>query len=435
MKARGEDMSLKPQNYKPRLIDKTILDHLEIFGAVCIEGPKWCGKTWTSLNHANSVVYIGDSEGNFQNRTLAMIDPKAVLKGDTPRLVDEWQEVPSLWDAVRFEVDKSGNSGQYILTGSSTPKTKGVLHSGTGRIDKIRMRTMSLFESGDSSGEVSLLDLFSNKISALQSRPVTLEQLIEFVVRGGWPKSIGLPISQSIKIPQSYVESVIDDDLEKLDGIKRDKKKIRALLKSLARNESTLATNRTLRNDVSEFENEIIHEQLIPTYIEAFERMFLIENQMPFSPNYRSKERVAKSPKRHFVDPSLAVAILGLSPKKLYNDLEFFGFLFESLVIRDLRIYADLYGGEVFHYKHFDTNHELDAVVELKDGRWIAVEIKLGANQIDKAAKNLININEYFIKDEKSSKPTALVVICGIINVSYQREDGVIVVPFTALKP
>ena len=428
-------MSLKPQNYKPRLIDKTILDHLEIFGAVCIEGPKWCGKTWTSLNHANSVVYIGDSEGNFQNRTLAMIDPKAVLKGDTPRLVDEWQEVPSLWDAVRFEVDKSGNSGQYILTGSSTPKTKGVLHSGTGRIDKIRMRTMSLFESGDSSGEVSLLDLFSNKISALQSRPVTLEQLIEFVVRGGWPKSIGLPISQSIKIPQSYVESVIDDDLEKLDGIKRDKKKIRALLKSLARNESTLATNRTLRNDVSEFENEIIHEQLIPTYIEAFERMFLIENQMPFSPNYRSKERVAKSPKRHFVDPSLAVAILGLSPKKLYNDLEFFGFLFESLVIRDLRIYADLYGGEVFHYKHFDTNHELDAVVELKDGRWIAVEIKLGANQIDKAAKNLININEYFIKDEKSSKPTALVVICGIINVSYQREDGVIVVPFTALKP
>ncbi len=428
-------MSLKPLGYRPRLIDQTIIEHLDIFGAVCIEGPKWCGKTWTSLNHANSVSYIGDSESNFQNRTLAMIDPKAVLKGDAPRLIDEWQEVPSLWDAVRFEVDQSNLRGQFILTGSSTPKMKGVLHSGTGRIDKIRMRTMSLFESGDSSGEVSLIDLFSNKVAATQTRPTTLEQLIEYVVRGGWPKSMGLSISQSIKIPQSYIESIINDDLEKLDGIKRDKAKVRALLKSLARNESTLASHRTLRNDILEFDHETIHEQIIPSYIDMFERLFLIENQMSFHPNVRSKARIAKSPKRHFVDPSLAVAALKLSPTMLYNDLNLFGFLFESLVVRDLKIYAGLYGGEVFHYKHYDTNHELDAVVELKDGRWIAIEIKLGANQIDQAAKNLLDMNQYFTEDESSTKPTALVVICGITSVSYQREDGVIVVPFTALRP
>ena len=228
-------MSLKPEKYKIRLIDETISSNLQIFGAVCIEGPKWCGKTWTSLNHAQSAIFIGDPERNFQNRTLARLEPKAVLKGEHPRLIDEWQEVPSLWDAVRFEVDKTAIRGQFILTGSSTPKTKGILHSGTGRIDKIRMRTMSLYESNDSSGEVSLMDLFSNSITVKQTKHTSLEKLIEFVVRGGWPMSMGLPENQYIKIPQSYIESIISDDLEKLDGIRRDKNKVRALLKSLAR--------------------------------------------------------------------------------------------------------------------------------------------------------------------------------------------------------
>ena len=426
-------MLLKPEKYKRRLIDKVLSENLAIFGAVCVEGPKWCGKTWTSLNHSKSVVYIGDPQTNFQNRTLAMLDPKSVLDGEYPRLIDEWQEVPQLWDAVRFEVDRSAIRGQFILTGSSTPKTKGVLHSGTGRIDKIKMRTMSLYESDDSSGEVSIMDLFDNHIKTKKVSHMDLKNLIELVVRGGWPMSIGLTKEQYIKIPQSYIESIIDNDLEKLDGVKREKNKIRALLKSLARNESTLATNNVLKNDILEFENQTISENIIPTYLDMFERIFLIENQPAFDPNYRSRNRVAKSPKRHFIDPSLAVAILGLSPTMLYNDLAFFGFLFEALVIRDLRIYAEIHGGKVFHYKHFDTNQELDAVVELQDGRWIAVEVKLGANQIDEAAKNLLDINEYF-KKNSITKPSALVVICGLTDFIYQREDGVIVVPLTALK-
>ncbi|MGI6710438.1 MAG: ATP-binding protein [Bacilli bacterium] len=428
-------MILKPKKYRKRIIDKKISENLKIFGALCIEGPKWCGKTWTALNHANSVIYIGNPERNFQNRTLASLDPLSVLKGEYPRLIDEWQEVPSLWDAVRFEVDKNAIRGQFILTGSSTPQHKGILHSGTGRIDKIKMRTMSLYESSDSSGDVSLIELFDNKVKTQQTKKVSLEELIEFVVRGGWPMSLGLSEEQYTKIPQSYIESIITDDLEKLDGIKREQKKIRALFKSLARNESTLASNKVLKNDILEFEKESISEDIIPVYLDLLDRMFLIENQPSFNPNYRSKDRVAKSPKRHFIDPSLAVAALGLSSKMLYNDLEFFGLLFESLVIRDLRIYADAHSGKVYHYKHFDTNHEIDAIVELQDGRWIAIEIKLGANQIDEAAKKLLKINESLKKDPKASRPCALVIICGLLDVTYKREDGVIVIPLTSLKP
>ena len=428
-------MTLTPKNYKSRLIDKKIEECIKIFGAVCIEGPKWCGKTWTSLNQAKSVFYVGDPNMNFQNRTLASIDPKSILMGEAPRLIDEWQEVKPIWDAVRFEVDKTVERGQFILTGSSTPQTKGILHSGTGRIHKIKMRTMSLSESGDSSNEVSLIELFSDNITAQQTKPTSLEALLEFVVRGGWPMSIGLSKHQYLEIPRSYLNSILSDDIDKVDGVKRDKVKVRALLRSLARNVSTIASYKTLKEDIKEFDNELINEQLIPEYIDLFERMFIIENQRSFNPNYRSKDRVAKSPKRHFIDPSLAVAALSLTPSMLINDLNLFGFLFESLVIRDLKIYTDLYDGEVYHYKHFDTNNELDAVIELKDGRWIAIEIKLGANQIDKAAKSLLEVKKHLELDGKSSRPSALVVICGMTNVSYKREDGVIVVPFTALKP
>ena len=428
-------MSLTPPNYKLRFIDEKIKKYINIFGAVCIEGPKWCGKTWTALNHANSVFYVGDPNLSFQNRILASIDPKAILIGQRPRLIDEWQEVGSIWDAVRFEVDKTIERGQFILTGSSTPQAKGILHSGTGRIHKIKMRTMALSESGDSSQEVSLMQLFSNDIIAQQTKPTSLDNLIELVVRGGWPMSIGLPKSEYIEIPRSYLNSIISDDLDKLDGIKRNKMKIRALIKSLARNVSTVVSYKTLKEDIKEFDNEIINEQLIPEYIEVLERMFIIEEQRSFNPNYRSKDRVAKSPKRHFVDPSLAVAALGLTHEMLLNDLKLFGFLFESIVIRDLKTYSDLYDANVYHYKHFDTNNELDAVIELKDGRWIAIEIKLGANQIDNAAKSLLAVKNFLSYDEKASKPCALVIICGMSDAAYRREDGVIVVPFTALKP
>lgn len=428
-------MTLRKENYVNRLIDDQVIKYLKIFGAVCIEGPKWCGKTWTSLAHAKSAIFIGDPDNNYQNRRLATVSIKSVLIGDVPHLIDEWQEVPSLWDAVRQEVDFRGAKGQFLLTGSSTPNYKGILHSGVGRIHTLKMRTMSLFESFDSTGEVSLLQLFENKLAASLIKSITLEQLIDFVVRGGWPSELEQENQFYGETAKSYLDGLVKNDINRLDGVIRDANKFKALLRSLARNESTLAGNRVLLRDINKYESETLEEAALIKYLNALERLFIIEDINAFDPNYRSSKRVARTPKRHFTDPSLAVAALGLTKTMLINDLEFFGFLFESLVIRDLKIYAASIGGQVFHYKHHDTNHELDAVVELNDGRWIAVEIKLGANQIDEAAHSLLKINEYFSKSDKARKPSALVVICGLTNVYYQREDGVIVVPITALKP
>lgn len=428
-------MTLKKENYVNRLIDDQVVKYLKIFGAVCIEGPKWCGKTWTSLAHAKSAIFIGDPDNNYQNRRLATVSIKSVLIGEVPHLIDEWQEVPSLWDAVRQEVDFRGAKGQFLLTGSSTPNYKGVLHSGVGRIHTLKMRTMSLFESFDSTGEVSLLQLFENKLDASLIKSVSLEQLIDFVVRGGWPSELEQENEFYGETAKSYLDSLVKNDINRLDGVIRDTNKFKALLRSLARNESTLAGNRVLLRDINKYESETLEEAALIKYLNALERLFIIENQNAFDPNYRSSKRVATTPKRHFTDPSLAVAALGLTKTMLFNDLEYFGFLFESLVIRDLKIYADSIGAQVFHYKHHDTNHELDAVVELNDGRWLAVEIKLGASQIDEAAQSLLKMNEYFNKSDKARKPSALVVICGLTNAYYQREDGVIVVPITALKP
>lgn len=428
-------MILKPQTYRNRLIDEQVVKYLKIFGALCIEGPKWCGKTWTSLAHANSIFDVGNPNKNFQNRRLAELGPTQVLIGETPRLIDEWQDVPALWDAVRAEVDSRDKKGQFILTGSSTPAEKGVMHSGIGRIHTIQMRTLSLFESGDSNGKVSLLDLFDNKVGIELIESPSLETIIEFVIRGGWPSDLEQNREFYGETAKSYLNSLVNKDIRKLDGVKRDKNKFIALLRSLARNESTLAGRKVLINDINKYEKETIQETTLVEYLDTLERLFIIEDINAFDPNYRSSKRVARTPKRHFTDPSLAVAALGLTKTMLINDLEFFGFLFESLVIRDLKIYADTIGAQVLHYKHHDTNHELDAVVERNDGRWIAVEIKLGANQIDEAAQSLLKINEYFNKSDKFRKPSALVVICGLTNAYYQREDGVIVVPLTALKP
>lgn len=428
-------MKLKPNGYKFRIIDSQIEKYLDIFGAVCIEGPKWCGKTWTSLSHSNSVVYIGDPSGNFQNRELAKLDPSVVLQGETPRLIDEWQEVPALWDAVRSKVDQRSLKGQFLLTGSSTPNKKGIHHSGVGRIVTLMMRPMSLYESGDSTGDVSLFCLFNNKIDHVLAKETSLIQLIELVIRGGWPSSLDIERKYYGELPKSYIDVIVSNDIDKIDGVKRDKNKVYALLRSLARNESTLAGNKVLFNDINLYEKNSINEKTLAEYLSILERLFIIENQNAFDPNYRSSVRVAKTPKRHFIDPSLAVASLGLSKEKLFNDLQYFGFLFESLVIRDLKIYADSIGGKVLHYKHHDTNHELDAVVELEDGRWIAIEIKLGAHQIDTAAAKLLEINKYFQENKNSSKPSALVVICGLSNASYKRDDGVIVVAINSLRP
>lgn len=427
-------MSLRKQEYRERIIDDIVKSKLASFGAVCIEGPKWCGKTWTALNHSNSVIYIGDPQNNFQNRLLAEVDPSIVLAGLHPRLIDEWQEVPSLWDAVKFEVDKSRDKGQYILTGSSTPKSFGILHSGTGRIDRIMMRPMSLYESGDSDGSVSLKMLFNNTLKTTKIETMTLSKLAYLATRGGWPGALGMNEKQASDIARSYLKSILADDVTKIDGVKRDSKKVKALIKSLARNVATSVSNATLIKDIKEFDGDVIDPNTIASYLDILTRLFIIDNQQAYDMNYRSSTRVAKTPKRHFIDPSLAVAALEMSPSMLLKDLNLFGFIFESLVIRDLKIYAEANRGSVYHFRHHDTGDEIDAVIELDDGTWGAFEIKLGYNQVDKAAENLLKIKMNLDQTNHKKSPTVLCVICGLGEYAYKRPDGVFVIPINSLK-
>jgi len=418
--------------YKPRVIDGAVQKYLDTFGAVCIEGPKWCGKTWTSSYHSNSEFMIGDPSNNFQNRSLAELSPAIVLEGETPRLLDEWQEVPPIWDAVRYTVDQRAKKGQFILTGSSTPKRKGVLHSGAGRIGKLRMRTMSLYETGDSSGVVSLRELCNGKLTPALTGEVDLRDLANYVVRGGWPGNLDVPIENASILPQSYLDAILDDDSQRIDDKKYDVGKMRLLLRSLARNESTTATKKKLLSDIKDIDDETIDADTITTYLDVFSRLFLLDNQLPFATNIRSSVRVKQAEKRHFCDPALACALLKATPDRLIGDLETFGFLFEALVEHDLKIYAESFGANVFHYQDYN-NKEVDAIIELVDGRWCAFEIKLGANQIDKAAADLVELKNA-ITENGGIAPSVLCVICGMSNAAYVRPDGVFVVPITALK-
>lgn len=421
------------QKYMSRIIDAKIEEYLKVFGAVCVEGPKWCGKTWTSSYHSKSEIFIGDPDGNFQNRQLAELSPDLVLQGESPRLIDEWQEVPPIWDAVRHKVDQSGEKGQFILTGSATPNHKGIMHSGAGRIAKLRMRPMSLYESGDSTGEVSLENLCHGKFNSVLTGEVDLKHLTELIVRGGWPGTLHLPVEQAALLPAEYLRAVIDDDVYRIDGIKRNLSKMRLLLRSLARNESTTATNKTLKNDIKDVDDEDVDVETVKEYLNIFDRLFITDNQPPFSVGVRSSVRVKQAVKRHLADPSLACSLLNITAEGLIGDLETLGFLFEALCERDMKIYAEAFGGKLYHYQDYQ-GWEIDAVIELSDGRWCAFEIKLGANQIDAAAQNLLQIRKEIEKDPKGKPPAVLCVVCGMTNAAYERNDGVFVVPITALK-
>lgn len=426
------DKIMNKEKYIPRIVDAAVERYLATMGAVCIEGPKWCGKTWTSSYHSNSDFLVGNPDNNFQNRALAEMSPALVLEGETPRLIDEWQEVPPLWDAVRYTVDQRGKKGQFILTGSATPKRKGVLHSGAGRIGKLRMRPMSLYESGDSSGKVSLHELCDGKLTPAITGEVDLRMLARLTVRGGWPGNLDIDDADISLLPGEYLDAVIDDDVNRVDETRRDSRKVRLLLRSLARNESTTATNRTLKNDIKEIDDEDIDVETVATYLDIFNRLFLTDNQQPYSTKLRSSVRVKQAEKRHFCDPSLACALLKVTPERLIGDLATFGFLFEALCERDLKIYAESFGATLYHYQDYAGN-EIDAIIELPDGSWCGIEIKLGANKIEEAAKNLIHIRDEIDKDEGKA-PSALIVLCGLSNAAYQRPDGVYVVPLTALK-
>lgn len=421
------------KKYMPRIIDGKIEEYLKTFGAVCVEGPKWCGKTWTSSYHCKSEIYIGDPAGNFQNRQLAQMSPALVLEGEAPRLIDEWQEVPPLWDAVRHKVDQVAKKGQFILTGSATPNHKGILHSGAGRIAKLRMRPMSLYEAGDSSGQVSLEALCKGEMTPAMTGEVDLRKLIELIIRGGWPGSIGVPVEQAALLPMEYLNAVIDDDVFRIDGVRRNTIKMRLLLRSLARNESTTVSNKTLKNDIREIDEEDLDIATVREYLDIFERLFITDNQPPFSTGVRSSVRVKQSVKRHFCDPSLACALLKVTPAGLLGDLNTLGFLFEALCERDMKIYAESFGGTLYHYQDYQ-GREIDAVIEMPDGQWCAFEIKLGAHQIDDAANSLLELKKEFEADPKGKPPEILCVVCGMTHAAYQRPDGVYVVPITALK-
>lgn len=425
---------MKIENYRKRIADSKIEHYLKLFGAISIEGPKYCGKTWAGRYHSNSEILLHKTTGEQSNNVeLAKMSPAIVLEGEKPRLIDEWQEATNLWDEIRIDVDKTGLKGQYILTGSSTPNRKGIAHSGAGRYGKIHLRTMSLYESGDSTGDISLEDLCNNKFKGKATGEVDLRNLAKLIIRGGWPANLEYSAKDASEAIEEYINLIIDDDLYRVDGVNRDKHKVKLLLKSLARNESTTVSNMTLKKDINEIDNEDIDIDTLASYLNALDKLFLLDNDEPFSTNVRSSARVKQSEKRHFADPSMACALLNIKEEdKLINDLETFGFLFEAMVERDLKVYADSFNAKCYHYQDYQDK-EIDNVIELENGEWCAFEIKLGANQIEKAANELLNLKKQ-IEDENGKAPSVLCVICGLTNAAYQRPDGVYVVPITALK-
>ena len=421
------------KKYYTRIIENELDQMLGIFGAVLIEGPKWCGKTWTSAFHSNSEFLVGNPANNFSNRQLAELNPSMILQGDTPRLIDEWQEVPSIWDATRAEIDYRHKKGQIILTGSSTPKTKGIMHSGAGRIVRLRMNTMSLYESGDSSGKVSLFDICNGNLTMQMLEEVSLERLAFYIVRGGWPENISVDEDKAHLMPRSYMQTVVEEDINNLDDeIEYNRHKVELLLRSLARNETTTVSDSSLLKDIIEQDNESMSRNTIAKYLQVLSRLFIFNNQIPYSPNLRSPLRVKQAEKRHFSDPAMACALLNITPEKLLNDINTFGFLFEALVERDLAVYAQSFGGKLFHYQDY-KNNEIDAVIELENGDWCAFEIKLGAKKIDEGAENLVKVCSD-IEQNGGKPPKVKCVICGLSNAAYVRPDGVFVVPITALK-
>ena len=414
--------------YRNRLVDAVIKKYLSLFKAVCIEGPKASGKTWAAKQCAKSEIMIGDPSDSFANRRLVSLDIMAALRGEEPHLIDEWQEVPSIWDAVRAEVDKDSRRGRFILTGSSTPEKKGILHSGTGRISSIQLRPMSLYESGESSGRISLSSLFESELNvSVDNGQVLLSDIAKYIVRGGWPAAIDFNADDATYFARAYVSGIINEDIPRVAPA-TDLSKITRFMRSLARNESTTASRNTIRKD---FDGEI-NGDTAGSYTTILTRLFQLDDIPPYSPEVRSSLRVKQMSKHHYVDPSIPAALLRLNVKSLMNDLQTFGFLFESLVLRDLLIYSSVNGFNLYHYQDYRDN-EVDAVVEAEDGTFGLIEIKLGTGDVEKGIKSLIKTNKALI--ETSGKGAEfLCVISGLSPYAYKDPSGVVVVPITALK-
>ena len=423
------------EGYRKRIADDVLLKKLEAKGAVLIEGPKGCGKTTTAEMRAASIIYMNDPKQIKQNLALAEIDPEALLDGDNPRLIDEWQLAPQLWDSVRFSVDHRRKFGLYILTGSAVPAdTSEIHHTGTGRFSWMKMRPMSLFESGESTGEISLSVLFDNPQCTVRGKSsLSLDDIAFLICRGGWP--LAIDVSEEIALRQSvdYVDAVINEDVSRVDGVKKNPSLVRRLMKSLARNQGSQVTIETLIDDISVNEAMESSRNTISSYIVALKKIFVIEDMEAWNPNLRSKTALRTSDTRYFIDPSIATASLRLGPGDLVADLETMGFMFETLAVRDLRVYADALDADVYHYRD-KSGLECDAVIHCRNGKYGLIEVKLGGDRnIEKGAESLKTLAEC-IDSGKMNAPSFLMVLTAVGNMAYRRPDGVLVVPLGALK-
>jgi len=420
--------------YKLRIADKLLERKVRGKGAVLIEGPKWCGKTTTAKQLAKSVLDLGDSSVLKQSSQMIEISPKSLLEGETPRLIDEWQALPPIWDSIRSEVDRRGEPSQFILTGSSVlPDAKETIHSGTGRFAHIMMRPMSLYESGDSSGDISLKDLFEGKIPEVRQCEFEIDDIAYLTCRGGWPWATLL--SKDIALDQAfdYVDSVTKRDIQRVDNVKRNPERARLLLRSYARNISQQVSYATIRKDMLANDASTLDEDTVADYIKALKKLFVIEDLAAWNPNLRSKAAIRTGDTRHFVDPSIGTAALGLGPQDLINDLDTFGLLFEDMVVRDLRVYAEALDGGLYHYRDSD-GLECDTVLHRRNGSYALLEVKLGGEKlINDAAANMIELAGN-IDTDKMPAPSFMAVIIGVGKYAYQRKDGVYVIPIGCLK-
>lgn len=420
--------------YKPRIVDSILQDKLEAKGAVLIEGAKWCGKTTTAGQKAVSILKMDNPKTKDQNLNMAKLNPQRLLKGETPRLIDEWQLAPTLWDAIRYEVDERQKMGQFILTGSAVPPdTDEITHSGTGRFTWVLMRPMSLFESGESTGEVSLKSLFDGSLEVDGENPLDMEKLSFLICRGGWPMSVGLKDKAALQQAFDYYDAVVKSDINRADGVNKNPERVKRIMKSFARNQGSQAANTVIAADILANEVEKVNEDTVHSYIEALKKIFVVEDMPAWNPNLRSKSAIRTSDTRYYVDPSIATASLGIGPEDLINDLRTFGLFFETMCVRDLRVFAESLDGSVYHYRD-NTGLECDAVVHLRNGKYGLIEIKLGGEDaINEGAATLKKLQKS-IDTSKMKEPSFLMVLTGLGDYPYKREDGVLVVPIGVLK-
>ena len=422
------------KKYRKRIADEILARKLEGKGAVLIEGPKWCGKTTTAEQIAASILYMDEPEKKEQNITMSELNPKRLLKGAAPRLIDEWQIAPKLWDAIRFEVDHRGELGQFVLTGSAVPAdTKEITHSGTGRFTRLTMRPMSLYESGDSTGEVSLKDLFDGAAEIDGASELDIDRLAFLVCRGGWPQAVDMRDEIALDQAMDYYDAVVRSDINRADGVQKNSKKVHRLMRSYARNQGSQIPNTVLAQDVSANDEVSMSDETVAAYVSALRKIFVVEDMPAWNPNLRFRTAIRSSDTRYYIDPSIAAAALGIGPNDLVNDLKTFGFLFETLCIRDLRVFADSLNGEVYHYRDRD-GQECDAVAHLRNGKYGLIEIKLGGDRLIEEGAKSLKAMEAKIDTDKMNAPSVLMVLTGTGDYAYRRQDGVYVVPIGCLK-